>query len=65
MYSKGIQAKWTRGRGSFKLVYTEMLDLKEDTMKREYQIKKLTRQEKLLLINPNWYSIKSIANNTM
>lgn len=51
MHSKGIGAKYTRGRGPVKLVYHEMFDLKKDAMKREYQIKKLTRQEKILLIN--------------
>lgn len=51
MHSKGIGAKYTRGRGPVKLVYHEMFELKEDAMKREYQIKRLTRQEKLLLIN--------------
>lgn len=51
MHSKGIGAKYTRGRGPVKLVYHEMFDLKEDAMKREYQIKKLTRQEKIFLIN--------------
>lgn len=53
MHSKGTGAKYTRGRGPVKLVYHERFELKEDAMKREYQIKKLTRQEKLLLINPN------------
>lgn len=53
MHSKGIGAKYTRGRGPVKLVYHEMFELKEDAMKREYQIKRLTRQETLLLINPD------------
>lgn len=51
MHSKGTGAKYTRGRGPVKLVYYEKFDLKEEAMKREYQIKRLTRQEKLLLIN--------------
>lgn len=59
MHSKGTGAKYTRGRGPVKLVYHEMFDLKEDAMKREYQIKRLTRQEKLLLINPDWCARKN------
>lgn len=50
MHSKGTGAKYTKGRGPVKLVYYEMFDTKEEAMKREYQIKKLTRQEKILLI---------------
>lgn len=51
MHSKGIGAKYTRGRGPVKLVYNEMFDTKEGAMKREYEIKRLTRQQKLSLIN--------------
>ncbi|OOM82449.1 GIY-YIG nuclease superfamily protein [Clostridium puniceum] len=51
MHSKGRGAKYTKGRGPVKLVYNEIFDTKEAAMKREYQIKKLTRQEKLLLID--------------
>jgi putative endonuclease len=51
MHSKGTGAKYTRGRGPVKLVYHETFDTKEAAMKREYQIKRLTRYEKILLIN--------------
>ena len=51
MHSNGTGAKYTRGRGPVKLVYSEEFDRKEDAMKREYHIKKLSRQEKLLLMN--------------
>lgn len=51
MHSKGAGAKYTRGRGPVTLVYNEVFNTKEAAMKREYQIKKLTRQEKLLLIS--------------
>ena len=50
MHSKGTGAKYTKGRGPVKLVYHEIFDAKEDAMRREYRIKRLTRQEKLLLI---------------
>lgn len=50
MHSKGTGAKYTKGRGPVKLVYHEIFETKEAAMKREYQIKKLTRKEKLVLI---------------
>lgn len=51
MHSKGIGAKYTRGRGPVKLIYHEIFENKNDAMKREYAIKRLTRKEKLKLIN--------------
>ena len=53
MHSNGTGAKYTRGRGPVKLVYCEEFDRKEDAMRREYHIKKLSRQQKLLLMNEN------------
>lgn len=50
MHSKGTGAKYTKGRGPVKLVYHEIFEAKEDAMRREYRIKRLTRQQKLLLI---------------
>jgi len=50
MHSKGMGAKYTKGRGPVRLVYHEVFDTKEAAMKREYEIKKLTKQEKILLI---------------
>jgi putative endonuclease len=51
MHSKGTGAKYTKGRGPVKLMYFEIFEEKEQAMKREYEIKKLTRKAKLLLIN--------------
>ncbi|ALB48393.1 GIY-YIG nuclease family protein [Clostridium beijerinckii] len=51
MHSKGCGAKYTKGRGPVKLVYHEVFENKKDAMKREYQIKKLTRKDKLILIS--------------
>lgn len=48
---KGIGAKYTRGRLPVELVYHEEFNDKVEAMKREYEIKKLTRKEKLLLIS--------------
>lgn len=49
-HENGEGAKYTRGRGPFQLVYTENFSTKSLAMKREYEIKKLTRSEKLALI---------------
>ena len=46
----GKGAKYTRGRGPFKLVYLEKCGSYSDALKREAQIKKLTKREKEQLI---------------
>lgn len=51
MHSKGTGAKYTKGRGPVKLIYSEKFEDKREAMRREYEIKKKTRQEKLLLIS--------------
>lgn len=53
MHSQGCGAKYTRGRGPVKLIYYEKFQDKKDAMKREYEIKRLTRKSKLSLINAN------------
>lgn len=50
-HNKGKGAKYTKTRLPVKLVYSEVFDNKSDAMKREWQIKQYTRQEKLKLIN--------------
>ena len=45
MHNEGKGAKYTRGRGPVELVYLEEFDTK-----KEAKIKRLTRKEKLLLI---------------
>lgn len=47
----GKGAKYTRGRGNLELVYVEELETKSHAMKREYEIKKLKRSEKDILIS--------------
>ncbi len=44
-------AKYTKLRRPVKLVYSEMQDDRSSASKREYAIKKLTRNKKLILIN--------------
>ena len=50
MHSNGVGAKYTKGRGPVKLMHYEEFEEKKDAMKREYEIKKLTRKAKILLI---------------
>ena len=45
----GKGAKYTRGRGPLELVYTEEQQDKSSALKREYEIKQLTREEKAKL----------------
>lgn len=51
MHSNGKGAKYTRGRGPVKLVHYEEFEEKTDALKREYEIKQMTRDKKILLIN--------------
>lgn len=52
-HNAGTGAKYTRNRHPVELVYYEIFETKEEAMSREYAIKRLTRQEKLRLIE-NW-----------
>ncbi len=45
----GKGAKYTRGRGPLELMYVEEQPDKPAALRREYEIKQLTRQEKLEL----------------
>ena len=49
-HSAGKGAKYTRSRLPVTLVYYEELESAIDAQKREYRIKRMTRQEKLRLI---------------
>ena len=50
MHNEGKGAKYTRGRGPVELVYLEEFETKQEAMSREAKTKRLTRKEKLLLI---------------
>lgn len=50
-HAEGKGAKYTRGRGPLKLVYTEELSDRSAALKREYAIKQMKRAEKLALID--------------
>lgn len=49
-HQSGKGAKYTRGRGPLELVYRESCGSRSDASKREWQVKQLTREEKLELI---------------
>ena len=49
-HNLGKGAKYTRARSPVEVVYTEEYDTKSAAMKREYQIKQLTKKQKLNLI---------------
>lgn len=49
-HNAGKGARYTRGRLPVKLLYYEIFPTKQEAQRREIQIKKLSRQEKLLLI---------------
>ena len=45
-HNEGKGAKYTKGRGPVELIYIEEFETKEEAMKREYVIKRMTRKEK-------------------
>lgn len=59
MHESGQAAKYTRGRGPFKLVYQEFLENRSLSTKRESEIKKLTKEEKNILIEGRRSSLRN------
>ena len=52
-HRSGKGAKYTRGRGPLELVYLEECGDHSEALKRELEVKALTRAEKLKLIEKN------------
>lgn len=50
VHRSGKGAKYTRGRGPLELVYLEVFDTKAEAMHREAYIKRMSKIEKLALI---------------
>lgn len=50
-HNAGKGAKYTRGRLPVKLLYTESFEKKGEALKRELAIKRLSRKEKVQLID--------------
>ena len=53
VHNAGKGAKYTRSRLPAALVYQESFSTKQEAMRREWQIKHLSREEKLALIGAN------------
>ena len=51
MHISGTGSKYLRGRLPIKLIYKESLANRSQASKREIEIKKLNKREKLLIIN--------------
>nr|WP_157065184.1 GIY-YIG nuclease family protein [Amphibacillus sediminis] len=51
MHEQGKGAKYTRGRGPFILRFKRVFATKEAAMQMEYQIKQLSKQKKIQLID--------------
>lgn len=49
-HNEGKGAKYTKSRRPVKLVYYEKFETKKEAMRREYEIKQLSRKEKEQLI---------------
>lgn len=50
-HQAGTGAKYTRGRGANRIVYSEQHRTRSEALVREIEIKKLPRNEKVKLIN--------------
>ena len=50
VHNSGRGAKYTRSRTPVKLVYFEEFEDRKEALSREWHLKRLTRDEKLLLI---------------
>lgn len=60
IHNKGLGSKYTRGRTPVKLIYFEEFESKNDALKREIAIKKLSREKKLRLIGGVNYKKQSV-----
>lgn len=49
-HNAGKGAKYTKGRRPVELVYFEAFETKEEAMRREYALKRCSRNEKLQLV---------------
>ena len=49
-HQDGIGAKYTRAKRPVKLVHYEVFDTKQEAMRREWEIKQLTRKQKESLV---------------
>lgn len=59
VHESGKGSKYVRAKSPFKLVYKEELEDKSSALKREAQIKKLSKKEKTLLVSSSQVSFDS------
>ena len=59
-HRSGKGAKYTRGRGPLEMVYLEQCENHPQALRRELEVKKLTRAEKEVLI-ASWCSPKELS----
>ena len=52
-HAAGKGAKYTRGRGPLRLAYTEACGTRAEASRREYEVHRMTREQKLRLISGN------------
>ena len=52
-HNEGKGAKYTKARLPVELAYFETFQTKKEAMQREWEIKKMTRKEKIALIEEN------------
>jgi putative endonuclease len=64
MHQAGKGAKYTRGRGPFSLVYVDSFESKSEALKREIEIKKLSRKQKESLIEEFNGNLDEYNDNT-
>jgi len=52
-HNEGKGARYTRGRLPVRIVYFEEFETRSEAMKREYQLKRFTKNEKEMLVLTN------------
>lgn len=62
-HNGGTGAKYTRARRPVELAYLERCDDKRTAMQREAALKRMTRAQKLALVNANLPPDKEVAQN--
>lgn len=62
-HNNGKGAKYTRGRGPCKAVFIEEHPTKQEAMQREYEIKQLSRKDKIALIQAQLKEVMTYADS--
>ncbi|ASK61726.1 endonuclease [Virgibacillus phasianinus] len=62
MHESGKGAKYTRGRGPFRVEYIQRFPTKEEALKKEYAIKQLSKRKKEHLISTYKQGVRQDEN---